>query len=129
EKLKAKKANQAVADREEQKKNEVLPPFVPLVTHGHRMLIVVQQIRMKATRETQDLKEELQKKEQIRQAAKKREEKAADLEAKRKIKEQIEADKRERQRKAEEAKALREGRSLPSQPGSSSSSAPAVAAA
>jgi UBX domain-containing protein 1/4 len=76
---------------------------------------------MKATRETQDLKEELQKKEQIRQAAKKREEKAADLEAKRKIKEQIEADKRERQRKAEEAKALREGRSLPTQAGSSSS--------
>jgi len=82
---------------------------------------------MKATRETQDLKEELQKKEQMRQAAKKREEKAADLEAKRRIKEQIEADKRERQRKADEAKALREGRSLPPQD-AESSVAPAPAA-
>jgi hypothetical protein len=83
---------------------------------------------MKATREAQDIKDDLQRKEQIRQAAKKRDEKAADLEAKRKIKEQIEADKRERQRKAEEAKALREGRSLPTQE-AGSSSAPAAAAA
>ena len=67
---------------------------------------------MKSTKESQDLKEELKRKEQIKEAAKKRQEKLADQEAKKAIKAKIEADKRERQRKAEEAKAAREGRAL-----------------
>lgn len=68
---------------------------------------------MKSTKETQDLKEELQRKEQLKEAEKKKAEKAADLEAKRRIKAKIEADKEERRRKAEEAKAAREGRAVP----------------
>ncbi|ERT01783.1 UBX domain protein [Sporothrix schenckii 1099-18] len=90
ERLKAKRANQAIADREDQKKNE--------------------KIRMKATKETQDLKEELERKERIKEAAKKRAEKVADADAKRLVKARIEADKEERRRKAELAKAAREGR-------------------
>ncbi|KAK0727007.1 hypothetical protein B0T26DRAFT_671729 [Lasiosphaeria miniovina] len=69
-----------------------------------------EQIRQKATKETQDLKEELARKEQIKEAAKKRMEKQADLEAKRRIKAKIEEDKAERKRLQEEAKAAREGR-------------------
>lgn len=64
---------------------------------------------MKSTKETQDLKEDLQRKEQIKEAAKKRQERADDLEAKRIIKARIEADKAERKRKADEAKRVREG--------------------
>ncbi|KAI0420662.1 ubiquitin-related domain-containing protein [Xylaria grammica] len=93
EKVKAKRANQAIVDKEEQKRNE--------------------QIRQKATKESQDLKEELQRKEQIKEAAKKRQEKIDELEAKKRIKAKIEADKEERRRKAEEAKAAREGRAIP----------------
>lgn len=65
---------------------------------------------MKATKESQDMKEEIARKEQIKEAAKKRQEKIADAEAKKRIKAKIEADKEERRRKAEEAKAAREGR-------------------
>lgn len=81
-----------------------------------------QKIRMKSTKETQELKEELQRKEQIKEAQKKKQEKLDDIEAKRRIKEKIEADKAERRRKAEEAKAAREGKVLEQQ-------APAAAAA
>ena len=59
-----------------------------------------QKIRQKATRETQDLKEEIARKEQIKEAARKRQEKLDDQEAKRRIKAKIEADKEERRRKA-----------------------------
>jgi len=92
QKLAEKRANQAIKDKEEAKQNE--------------------KIRMKSTKETQDLKEELVRKEQIKQAAKKRQEQLEDLEAKKKIKAQIEADKAERKRKQEEAKAAREGRAV-----------------
>ncbi|KAJ4396435.1 hypothetical protein N0V93_000654 [Gnomoniopsis smithogilvyi] len=88
--LAEKRARQSEQDKIDQKKNDA--------------------IKRKATRETQDLKEELQRKEQIKEAEKKRQEKAADIEAKRRIKAKIEADKEERRRKAEEAKALREGK-------------------
>ncbi|KAI0536321.1 ubiquitin-related domain-containing protein [Xylaria digitata] len=104
EKIKAKRANQAVIDKEEQKRNE--------------------QIRQKATKESQDIKEELQRKEQIKEAAKKRQEKIDEMEAKKRIKAKIEADKEERRRKAEEAKAAREGRAIPV-----TAAAPAPAAA
>lgn len=55
------------------------------------------------------MKDELKRKEQLKEAAKKRQEKLDDLEAKKRIRAKIEADKAERRRKAEEAKALREG--------------------
>ncbi|ORY65523.1 uncharacterized protein BCR38DRAFT_340658 [Pseudomassariella vexata] len=95
ERLEAKRAGQAMIDKEEAKKNE--------------------KIRQKATRESQDVKEELQRKEQLKEAAKKRQEKADELEAKRRIKAKIEADKAERKRKADEAKAAREGRAVVSE--------------
>lgn len=91
--LAEKRARQAVTDKEEQKLND--------------------KIKAKATRETQDAKEELQRKEQIKEAARKRQEKLDDLEAKKRIKAKIEADKEERRRKAEEAKAAREGKAPP----------------
>lgn len=92
-KLAEKRANQAIQDKEDAKKNE--------------------KIRQRATKESHELKEELQRKEQIKEAAKKRQEKLDDMEAKKRIKAKIEADKAERKRKAEEEKAKREGRSAP----------------
>lgn len=86
------------------------------------LLTKLQKIRQKATKESQDAKEELQRKEQIKEAARKRQEKMEDIEAKKRIKAKIEADKAERRRKADEAKAVREGRApesqgtLPAQP-------------
>lgn len=74
------------------------------------------------------MKEELARKEQIKEAAKKRQEKADDVEAKRRIKAKIEADKEDRRRKAEEAKAAREGKPIPSSSTSSSSAPPAAPA-
>jgi hypothetical protein len=71
---------------------------------------------MKATKEVQDAKEELQKQEQIKAAAKKRQEKLDDLAAKRRIQEKIAADKEARRLKAESQKAEREGRAPPSDP-------------
>lgn len=65
---------------------------------------------MKSTKETQEAKEELVRKEQIKEAAAKRREKLDDQEAKKRIKARIEADKADRRRQAEEAKAAREGR-------------------
>ena len=74
------------------------------------------------------MKEELQRKEQIKEADRKRQEKADDKEAKRRIMAQIAADKEERRRKAEEAKALREGRAPEATASESTASAPAPAA-
>ncbi|KAK3377714.1 DNA-binding protein [Podospora didyma] len=110
-KAEERKANKAVAEREEAKRNE--------------------QIRQKATKESQDMKEELRRKEQIKEAAKKRQEKLDDLEAKRRIKAKIEADKAERKRLQEEAKAAREGRAVPApaSPVVAAPSAPRPAAA
>ncbi|KAK4670588.1 uncharacterized protein QC763_213110 [Podospora pseudopauciseta] len=90
QKLAAKRAVQSEAEKETAKRNE--------------------QIRMKATKDSQELKEELQRKERIKEAERKKQEKIADAEAKKRIKAKIEADKAERKRKEEEAKALREGR-------------------
>ncbi|KJZ68993.1 hypothetical protein HIM_11620 [Hirsutella minnesotensis 3608] len=107
ERLKAKKAAQSVEDKEEHKRNEV---NTSLRTPDLLRLTPAQRIRQKATKETQDAKEELQRKEQIKEAARKRAEKMEDMEAKKRIKAKIEEDKAERRRKAEEAKAAREGR-------------------
>lgn len=90
ERLAAKRALQSVKDKEDHKRNE--------------------QIRQKSTKESQEAKEELARKQAVKEAAQKRQEKLEDLEAKRRIKAKIEADKAERRRKAEEAKAAREGR-------------------
>lgn len=84
---------------------------------------------MKATKESQDLKEEIARKEQIKEAAKKREEKLADIEAKKRIKAKIEADKEERRRKAEMAKAAREGRAPEAAPAPVAAPAPSRPAA
>ena len=104
--MREKREKVSVQDKADQKRNE--------------------QIRMKSTKETQDLKEELAKKEQIKEAAAKRREKAADAAAKEKIKAKIEADKEERRLKSEREKAEREGRvssAMPSATDATSSSA------
>ncbi|KUJ12129.1 uncharacterized protein LY89DRAFT_709976 [Mollisia scopiformis] len=95
EKMKEKKAKQAIIDKEEQKRNE--------------------KIRMKSTKEVQDAKEELAKNEQIKAAAKKRQEKLDDMAAKKRIQDKIAADKEARRLKAETEKANREGRQAPIQ--------------
>lgn len=71
---------------------------------------------MKSTREVQDAKEELEKKERIKEASAKRKEKLDDIAAKKRIQEKIAADKEERRIKAEKAKAEREGRAPPVDP-------------
>lgn len=81
---------------------------------------------MKSTKEVQDAKEELAKQEQIKAAAKKRQEKLDDMAAKKRIQEKIAADKEERRLKAEKAKAEREGRAVPA---AAPAPAPAAAAA
>ena len=86
----------------------------------------VQKIRQKATRDTQDAKEDLARKEQIKEAAKKRQEKMADVEAKNRIRAKIAADKAERTRKAEEAKAAREGRAPVEETPAPAAAAPAA---
>ncbi len=70
---------------------------------------------MKSTQEVQHIKEELAKKEQIKEAAAKRQEKINDAAAKRRIQEKIAADKEERRLKAEKIKAEREGRAPPAE--------------
>lgn len=93
EKLAAKRAVLSEQDKEDKKRNE--------------------QIRMKATKESQDIKEALQNKERIKEAQAKRAEKAADLAAKKRVLEKLEADKQERKRKAEAEKAVRAGKAPP----------------
>lgn len=93
EKMLEKKAKQAEEDRIAQKRNE--------------------QISKKKTQETQDLKEQLAAKEQIKEAEKKRREKAADIEAKKRIQAKIAADKEERRLKNEREKAARAGTAMP----------------
>lgn len=95
-KLAAKRAAQAEVDKEDRKRNE--------------------QIRMKSTKESQDIKEELQKKERIKEAQAKRAEKKADDEARKRVLAKLEADKQERKRKAEIEKAQRAGQAPPPAP-------------
>jgi UBX domain-containing protein 1/4 len=96
EKMKAKREGMSEQDKIDKKRNE--------------------EIRKKSTKETQDIKEELAKKEQIKEAAKKRQEKLADVEAKKRIQAKIAADKEERRLKNEREKAEREGRATPAEP-------------
>lgn len=78
--------------------------------------ITIQEIRRKSTKETQDIKEDLKKKEQLKEAAAKRKEKQEEIAAKERIKAKIVADKEERRVKAEKEKSQREGRTPPLQP-------------
>jgi len=88
-KMQAKKAVLSEADKAEKRQNEA--------------------IRKKNTQEGSDAKERLAQQEQIKEAAKKRQEKKADVEARKKILVQIEADKADRKRKADMEKAARAG--------------------
>jgi len=82
---------------------------------------------MKSTKEVQNIKEELEKKEQLKAAQAKRQEKLNDAAAKKRIQERIAADKEERRLKAEKAKAEREGRAPPPDPSLvAAAAAPAV---
>ena len=76
----------------------------------------VQEIRRKSTKETQDIKEDLNKKEQLKDAAAKRKEKQDEIAAKERIKARIAADKEERRLRTEKEKAEREGRAPPPAP-------------
>ena len=73
----------------------------------------LQEIRRKSTKETQDIKEDLKKKEQLKEAAARRKEKQDEIAAKERIKEKIAADKEERRLRTEKEKAEREGRTPP----------------
>ncbi|KAI9801355.1 MAG: hypothetical protein M1825_003334 [Sarcosagium campestre] len=97
-KLAEKRASLSAADKEEQKKNEA--------------------IRRKSTKETQDIKEDLEKKERIKQAEAKRREKQAEIAAKERIRLKIKEDQEARRLKSEKEKALRAGQAppLPSAP-------------
>ncbi|KAI9843882.1 MAG: hypothetical protein M1837_006035 [Sclerophora amabilis] len=112
-KLAEKRAGGSVIEKEEKMKNDA--------------------IRRKATKETADLKEDLQKKEQLKIAAAKRREKAEDIAAKERIRAKIKADQEERRLRTEKEKAEREGRPPPQQsqdnPSSSATPKPAAAAA
>lgn len=76
----------------------------------------MQEIRRKSTKETADLKEDLAKKEQLKDAAAKRKEKQDEIAAKERIKRKIAEDKETRRLKAESDKAEREGRAPPPAP-------------
>ncbi|CAO1617555.1 unnamed protein product [Sympodiomycopsis kandeliae] len=90
QKLSEKRAAQSQVDSEEAKANE--------------------KIRRKAGQDMGMAREELKKKEAIKDQQRKAAEKKADMEAKARVKAQIEADKRERADKAAREKALREGK-------------------
>ena len=79
-------------------------------------MVIFQEIRRKSTKETQDIKEDLKKKEQLKEAAAKRKEKQDEVAAKERIKAKIAADKEERRIKAEKEKSQREGRTPSLQP-------------
>jgi hypothetical protein len=72
-----------------------------------------EEINRKKTKESQDIKEQLKVKEQINDAAKKRQEKLDDIAAKKRIQAKIAADKEERRLRMEKEKAEREGRAAP----------------
>jgi UBX domain-containing protein 1/4 len=106
ERLAAKRAAQAEQDKIDRKKNE--------------------QIRLKATKESQDIKEELQKKERIKEAQAKKREKQEEAEARKRVLAKLEADKAERKRKAEQEKAARAGQAAPAYAEPAAPAAPAA---
>ncbi|KAI9813887.1 MAG: hypothetical protein M1826_002374 [Phylliscum demangeonii] len=93
QRLAEKRSGQTDEERASQKKNEA--------------------IRRKSTKETQDLKEELQRKERVKEAVAKRREKQAEVAARDRIRAKIKADQEERKEKAEREKAARDGPAPP----------------
>ncbi|KIW94336.1 uncharacterized protein Z519_05652 [Cladophialophora bantiana CBS 173.52] len=106
EKLAAKRAIQSEQDKVDKKRNE--------------------QINRKKTKETEDLKEQLKVKEQIKEAEKKRRERQEDIEAKKRIQAKIAADKEERRLRAEREKAERAGTTPPAAAAAPPAAAPAA---
>ncbi|RAH46836.1 uncharacterized protein BO95DRAFT_441759 [Aspergillus brunneoviolaceus CBS 621.78] len=96
ERLAAKRAVQSEQDKVDQKRNEA--------------------IRRKANKDSQDVKEELDRKQRLKEAEQKKKDKMADIEAKQRVKARIEADKQERRLRAEREKAERAGVAPPAQP-------------
>ncbi|GAQ37368.1 hypothetical protein AtubIFM55763_000533 [Aspergillus tubingensis] len=96
QKLAEKRAGQSEQDKIDKKRNE--------------------EIRRKATKDSQDVKEELQRKQALKEAEQKKKEKLADIEAKKRVKARIEADKEERRLRAERERAERAGVAPPAQP-------------
>ncbi|GKZ21874.1 hypothetical protein AbraIFM66951_009368 [Aspergillus brasiliensis] len=96
QKLAEKRAGQSEQDKIDKKRNE--------------------EIRRKSTKESQDVKEELQRKQALKEAEQKKREKLADIEAKKRVKARIEADKEERRLRAERERAERAGVAPPAQP-------------
>lgn len=88
------------------------------------LLTSAQEIRRKSTKESQDAKEELQRKQMMKEAAKKKKEKQDEIEARKRIKAKIEADKEERRRKAERERAERAGQAPPPEPPAAPAPAP-----
>ncbi|KAK5116628.1 hypothetical protein LTR62_007302 [Meristemomyces frigidus] len=111
EKAAAKKAGMAKVDEAERKRND--------------------EIRKKTTKESDDAKEALRAKQQIKEAQAKRQEKLDDVAAKKRIKDKIEADKAARRQKQEAEKAMRENPEAynPGAPTASTGGAAAVAEA
>jgi len=93
EKLAAKRAGMSEQDKEDKRKND--------------------EIKRKATKEGQDIKEQLQQKERMKEAQQKQREKKEDELARKRVLDQIQNDREERRRKAEMEKAAREGKPLP----------------
>lgn len=114
EKLAAKRAVQSEQDKVDQKRNEVCASLFTSTRDSSSYMI--QEIRRKSTKENQDAKEELQRKEAMKEAAKKKKEKQEEIEARKRIKAKIEADKEERRRKAERERAERTGQAPPPEP-------------
>jgi hypothetical protein len=109
QKLAEKRAGGSEQDKIDKKKNE--------------------EIRKKATKESHDIREQLQNQERIKEAQQKRREKKEDDLARKKILEQIEADKAERKRKADLEKAQRAGTAVAEpEPVAAAPSAPKTAA-
>lgn len=118
QRLAEKRQKMSEQDKKDQKRNEVRfinSFFLAFMFQSLTPRFNYQEIRRKSTKETQDMKEELQRKEQLKEAAKKKREKQEEIEAKARIKAKIEADKQARKLKAEKEKAEREGRVLEEQ--------------
>ena len=109
--LAEKRAGASEQDKTDKKRNEVRTSQSARLVMSS--LIPWQEIRRKSTKETQDIKEDLKKKEQLKEAAAKRKEKQDDMEAKARIKAKIAADREERRLRNEKEKAEREGRTPP----------------
>jgi len=109
EKLAAKREAQKAIEQQESKTNEL--------------------IRRKAQNDTEKIKEELRKKEQLKEMEKRKQEKVDDAKAKERVRQQIRETQETRRREAEKAKAAREGRVIEEeQPAPAKPAAPKVTA-